>query len=126
MNKRILIIDDNEDDREILAINLQNEGFEDLVFAQNGSEGILAAGEKKPQIILLDTVLPGMNGFEVCRKIREIEGLDAKIIIMTGLIDAVDAEKARKSGADDYVVKTSDSALVVEAVKIFDQAGGQD
>ena len=124
MSKRILIIDDNEDDREILAVNLRNQGFEDLVFAQNGSEGILAAGEKKPRIILLDTVLPGMNGFEVCRKIREIEGLDTKIIIMTGLIDAVDAEKARKSGADDYVVKTSDSALVVEAVRIFDQAEG--
>ena len=123
MSKRILIIDDNEDDREILAVNLRNQGFEDLVFAQNGSEGILAAGEKKPRIILLDTVLPGMNGFEVCRKIREIEGLDTKIIIMTGLIDAVDAEKARKSGAD-YVVKTSDSALVVEAVRIFDQAEG--
>lgn len=124
MSKRILIIDDNADDREILEINLRKQGFEDLVFAQNGSEGILAAGEKKPQIILLDTILPGMNGFDVCRKIREINGLEAKIVIMTGFIDAVDAEKARKAGADDYVVKTSDSALVLEVVKIFDQAGG--
>ena len=73
--------------------------------------------EGKPQLVLLDLILPGIDGFEVCRQIREKLKEGTKIIVMTGSIDAVDAVKARKFGADDYCVKTSDASTFIEAVK---------
>jgi len=118
MVKKILIIDDNDQDQKIMNRYLKEEGFEDVLFAHNGGEGIEKARSEKPDLIVIDTLLPEMDGFEVCRKIREEDGISqVKIIIITGFIDAVDAVKARSVGADDYCVKTSDFSSLIEAVK---------
>ena len=58
-----------------------------------------------------------MNGFETCKKIKEIKEVDVNVIMMTGAVDAVDAVKARKHGADDYCAKSSDCDDLIEAVK---------
>ncbi|MCQ9206428.1 MAG: response regulator [Omnitrophica bacterium] len=118
MNKKILVVDDNEQDRKIITRVLSKAGFKDIITAERGEEGVEAAEKEKPELIVLDTVLPGIDGFETCRRIRKSQGpKTTKIIVTTGAIDAVDAGKARAAGADDYVVKTSDFAHLAKAVK---------
>lgn len=118
MGKKILIIDDNEIDLLIAKRHLVSSGYNEIIAAQDANSGIEKLRQEKPDLVILDTVLPGTNGFEICRQIREIYGADSpKIIIFTGSIDAVDAVKAKRSGADDYCAKTSDCVPLVEAVK---------
>lgn len=117
MEKKLLIIDDSEQDRKIMRRFLSKAGFDDIAMAETGELGVEKAVSQKPDIIILDTLLPGINGFEVCRRIREAAGSHSKIIIMTGNVDAIDAVEARKAGADDYCVKTSDYGPMVEAAK---------
>ena len=118
MPKKILIIDDTESDRKILTRFLKREGYDDIIMAENGEEGIKMAAREQPDLVITDTNMPGTDGFETCRRIREGHGREKpKIIVMTGAIDAVDAVKARKAGADDYCVKTSDTAELLAAVK---------
>jgi len=117
MKKRILIIDDNEQDKKIMKRFLNKAGFQDISFAVTGEEGLDKADSEKPALVILDTILPGIDGFETCRRLRESKKLSGlRIIIITGSIDAVDAVKARKVGADDYCAKTSDFAPLLEAV----------
>ena len=118
MDKKILIIDDNEDDILIFKRYLMRAGYDRIVTATNAVEGVRKAIEEKPNLIILDTLLPGSTGFEICQQIRNARGMEAvKIIITTGSIDAVDATRARRAGADDYCAKTSDCVPLVEAVK---------
>jgi len=118
MKKKILVIEDNEQDRIIIKRFLNKAGYEEISMAETGEEGLKKADSEKPDLVISDTLLPGIDGFEVCKRIREAQGATTpKIIIMTGTIDAVDAVKARKSGADDYCAKTSDFSALLEAVK---------
>ncbi len=118
MAKKILIIDDTETDQKIIQRYLNKAGYDDVIVAVTGEEGVAKAASEKPDLVIADTNMPGIDGFETCRLIREAaEGEFPKIIVTTGAIDAVDAIKARKSGADDYCVKSSDSTQVVTAVK---------
>lgn len=117
MAKKILIIDDSAQDRKIVKRFLNKAGYENLVFAETGEEGIQRAEAEEPELIITDTRLPGIDGFEVCRQIREKNFLfNPKLIIITGAIDAVDAVRARRMGADDYCAKTSDFTPLIEAV----------
>jgi len=118
MGKKILIIDDNEDDLLIIRKYLERAQYNEIIVAVDAAEGVKKAIEEKPDLVISDTLLPGSDGFEVCRQIRKAFGqAGPKIIIMTGSIDAVDAVKARKVGADDYCAKTSDCVPIIEAVK---------
>ena len=118
MAKKILIVDDNEQDWMIIKRYLGKAGYEKIVIAQTGEDGVKQAEAERPTLIILDTMLPGIDGFEVCRKIRKLKFTSApKIVMVTGAIDAVDAVKARKAGADDYCAKTSDAAPILTAVK---------
>ena len=118
IGKKILIVDDNEVDLLIVKRYLTHAGYTEIITACNAEEGIKRAAEEKPDLIILDTLLPTSNGFEICSTLREkYKFLTSKIIIQTGSIDAVDAVKARKSGADDYCAKSSNCAPLLEAVK---------
>jgi twitching motility two-component system response regulator PilH len=115
---KILVIDDNDQDRKIIERFLRRAGYEEVILAETGEDGVRKAIENKPEVVITDTMLPGIDGFEVCRQIKEQLGSEAvKVIVMTGSIDAVDAVKARKFGADDYCVKTNDAISFIEAVK---------
>jgi DNA-binding response OmpR family regulator len=117
MAKKILLIDDNPQDLKIMLRFLSKAGFDNVITASSGEEGVEKAGSTDPDIVISDTVLPGMNGFEVCENIRKSSGRERpKIIIITGAIDAVDAVRAKKLGADDYCAKTSDFVPLIEAV----------
>jgi len=118
MGKKILIIDDNDQDRKIIKRFLSKAGYDEIFIVETGEDGLKKAESEKPELVIIDTILPGIDGFEVCRQIRETQSPSyPKIIIITGSIDAVDAVKARKSGADDYCAKTSDCSSLLEAVK---------
>ena len=118
MGKKILIIDDNEVDLLIVKRYLSRAGYNEIISAGNADEGIKKVEQERPDLIILDTLLLSSNGFEVCQLIREkYNQTNPKIIIITGSIDAVDAVKARKTGADDYCAKTSDCVPLLEAVK---------
>ena len=118
MSKKILIVEDNDDDLLIVKRYLNKAGYTDLVSAKNVAEGVKKAISEKPDIVIADTVLPDGDGFEICRKVREAYGKGSpKVIIMTGFIDAIDTVRARKVGADDYCAKVSDCAPLLAAVK---------
>lgn len=118
MSKKILIVDDNAAHNEVMLSLLQEVGYKDIVVAQTGNEGIALAEAEKPDLIILDTLLPDTTGFDICKDITQKEITPKpKIIIMTGFIDAVDVIKARQMGADDYVVKTADFSYLIDVVK---------
>lgn len=102
---KILIVDDEEDIREIVAYNLKKEGFTALV-ASNGQEGIKICKEEKPDLIILDVMMPGMDGIEVCEQIRAIEGLENTLIcFLTARNEDYSQIAGLDAGADDYIAK---------------------
>jgi len=118
MTQKILIIDDNLDDLMIAETYLKTLGFSGIITAKNGTLGVEKVKSEKPDLVITDTNMPGIDGFETCRQIRELCGSEnPKIIIITGNIDAVDAVKAREVGADDYCAKASDGVPLLETVK---------
>lgn len=116
MLTKILVTEDSPTVLAMVKELLETKGYR-VVTAENGQQAVKMAKAEKPQLALLDTCLPDMNGHELCRKIKKIKGAKTRVVIYTGQIDAVDAEKALKAGADDYVVKTADFVLLMEAIQ---------
>jgi DNA-binding response OmpR family regulator len=103
---RILIVEDNVDILEMYQLKFKNEGF-DVQIAIDGEKGILSAVEFKPDVILLDLLMPNMDGFEVLKAIRENTGLKSKIIVLSNLGQPGDVERAKTLGADEYLIKAN-------------------
>ncbi|MFT4126420.1 MAG: MtrAB system response regulator MtrA [Gordonia sp. (in: high G+C Gram-positive bacteria)] len=99
---RILVVDDDAALAEMLTIVLRNEGFEPFVVG-DGSQALSAVREIRPDLVLLDLMLPGMNGIDVCRVLRSDSGVP--IVMLTAKSDTVDVVLGLESGADDYMVK---------------------
>ena len=117
MGKKVLLIEDSPTVLGIIQAALEDEGYE-VIPAVDGQEGIKKAEVDQPDLVIIDTILPDIDGFAVCEKIRDLYGQKIpKIIIMTGAFAAIDAEKARAAGADDYCAKTSDISNIVVAAK---------
>ncbi len=100
---RILIADDEEDMVTGLRDNLQCEGYE-VVVAHDGEAALAAATRESPDLILLDVMMPKMNGLEVCRRIREA-GFMVPILMLTAKSQEIDIVRGLEVGADDYVTK---------------------
>lgn len=105
---RILIVDDEPDARDMLAAMLFHEGYE-MTFAANGPEALAAIKEIAPDAVLLDVMMPGMDGFEVCQRLRD-DPLRAEvpIILVTALDDRDSRLRGIEAGADDFVTKPVD------------------
>jgi len=99
---RVLVVDDDLALAEMLGIVLRGEGFEP-VFCADGATAVQAFRETQPDVILLDLMLPGMGGIDVCRAIRLESGVP--IVMLTAKSDTVDVVVGLESGADDYIVK---------------------
>lgn len=117
MKEKILIIDDDAEDREKLKEKLKEAGYENILEAAGAEEGVAIVQRDKPDLAIVDTVLPKIDGFEVCREIKNIKGVKTKVIVFTGVLDVVNEEKAREMKADNYCVKTADYFYVLETVK---------
>ncbi|SHE90151.1 two-component system, OmpR family, response regulator VicR [Caldanaerobius fijiensis DSM 17918] len=102
MNAKILIVDDEKPIVDILCFNLQKEGYS-VITAYDGHEAIKKAFDEKPDLILLDVMLPGVDGFGVCKSIRS--KMKTPIIMLTAKDDEVDKVLGLELGADDYVTK---------------------
>lgn len=102
MKGRILVIDDDRALSEMLGIVLSNEGLE-AQFCESGEGALEQLRETKPDVVLLDLMLPGKDGIEVCREIRAES--DVPIVMLTAKTDTVDVVLGLESGADDYVMK---------------------
>ena len=104
--KLVLLVDDDLTLREMYDERLKTEGFE-IDQATNGSEAIQKAKARKPAVVLLDIMMPKVNGFDVLKMMRADQDLkDVPIIILTALIQDVDRAQGKKLGADDYIVKS--------------------
>lgn len=103
MEKTVLIVDDERAIVDILRFNLKKEGYSALC-AYDGTAGLKAARDSSPDLILLDVMLPGMDGFEVCRTLRE-EGNNVPIIMITAREEEIDKVLGLDLGADDYITK---------------------
>ena len=120
MEKNIFVIDDDPLALRLIAGVLEAAGHKVRAFSK--FEDLLqAARQELPDLVMTDVVMPEVNGFEVCRRIKEMfRPQPPPVIVMTGKLDAIDPIQARKAGADDFVVKTSDMAVLIHAVrKIF-------
>jgi two-component system, OmpR family, response regulator MtrA len=102
VSARVLVVDDDPALAEMLGIVLRGEGFEPS-FVADGDAALGAFRREKPDVVLLDLMLPGTDGIEVCRQIRAESGVP--IVMLTAKSDTVDVVKGLESGADDYVVK---------------------
>ena len=114
--KKILIADDEPDILEIIQYNLQNEGYE-VVTAKNGNEAIDQAKRFTPDLIILDIMMPGKNGIEVCNILRMQPAFnDTLIIFLTALSDEGTEVKGLETGADDFITKPVSPKVLVSKV----------
>lgn len=114
--KKILIADDEPDILEIIQYNLQSEGYE-VATAKNGNEAIDMAKQFNPDLIILDIMMPGRNGIEVCNLLRMQPAFkDTLIIFLTALSDEGTEVKGLESGADDYITKPVSPKVLVSKI----------
>lgn len=114
MTARILVVDDDTALAEMIGIVLRTEGFEP-VFCADGSEALAKFQSSRPELVLLDLMLPGRNGIEVCADIRLESGVP--IIMLTAKSDTTDVVRGLESGADDYVVKPFNPKELVARIR---------
>ena len=115
MGKTVLIVEDEQNIVDILAFNLSREGY-DTMEAYDGATGLQLALEHNPDLILLDLMLPEMNGFEVCRRIRET-GSTTPVLMLTAREEETDKVFGLEIGADDYITKPFSMRELLARVK---------
>jgi len=114
---RILLVDDEPDILEIVKYNLSSEGYE-VYTAKNGAEGVAKAKKKKPHLIILDVMMPEMDGIEACEIIRNTAGLENTIItFLTARGEDYSQVAGFDAGADDYITKPIKPKVLVSKVK---------
>jgi len=113
-NKKILIIEDEKSISDIIKFNLKKEGFE-VETAYDGQDGYMKAITEDPDLILLDIMLPLMDGFQVCRKVRETSNVP--ILMLTAKEEEVDKVLGLELGADDYITKPFGMRELIARIK---------
>ncbi|MDQ1648118.1 MAG: two-component system, OmpR family, response regulator MtrA [Frankiaceae bacterium] len=112
--QRVLVVDDDASLSEMLGIVLRSEGFEPL-FESDGRAAVATFRQSRPDLVLLDLMLPGLGGLEVCRELRRESGVP--IVMLTARGDTEDIVRGLECGADDYVVKPFKPAELVARVR---------
>lgn len=114
---KILVVDDEEDILELLRYNLKKEGFK-VCQAVNGKEALDVAREEKPDLILLDIMLPQMDGVETCRRLRSLpDGHFPYIVFLTARSEEYSEIAGLEAGADDYITKPIKPRLLITRIK---------
>ena len=114
---KILLVDDEPDILEIVGYNLSSEGYK-VITAKNGAEGVKKAKKEKPQLIILDVMMPEMDGIEACERIRKVPELkDVVITFLTARGEDYSQVAGFDAGADDYITKPIKPKVLVSKVK---------
>ncbi len=111
---RIVIIDDDESIRELASLYLRKEGFQ-VTSAVDGPSGVAAVTQEQPSLVVLDLMLPGKNGYDVCREIRQDSNVP--ILMLTARDEDIDKILGLELGADDYVTKPFNPRELVARIK---------
>ena len=114
MTSRILVVDDDTALAEMIGIVLSTEGFE-TAFCADGAQAVDAWRRERPDLILLDLMLPGMDGIEICTRVRAESGIP--IIMLTARTDTADVVRGLEVGADDYIVKPFNPKELVARIR---------
>src|SRR5438093_4698181 len=114
MDERILLVEDDASIREVASLGLANAGFR-VTSAVDGREGLTRALRDPFEVVILDVMLPSLDGFEVCREIRKHSRVP--IVMLTARTDTVDVVVGLESGADDYVTRPFEMAELVARVR---------
>ena len=115
--KRILIIEDEHDLVELIMLRLEANGYEAMA-AYDGEEGLRAAKEEKPDLIVLDVMMPKMNGFDVCRKLKDDEKFKRiPILMLTVKFQPNDIKFAKELGADEYLTKPFEPEILLNKIR---------
>ena len=122
----ILTVEDDEDIQELIRYNLTQEGYRVLV-AGTGEEALKVARSKKPDLILLDIMLPGMDGLEVCRLLSAQEGTQAiPIVMLSAKGEEADVVTGLQVGADDYITKPFSPRVLLARIKVVLRRQGRE
>lgn len=114
MSARILVVDDDTALAEMIGIVLRNENFEPF-FCADGADALQAFRDARPDLVLLDVMLPGLDGIQVCGQIRDESG--TPIIMLTARTDTSDVVRGLEAGADDYIVKPFNPKELVARIR---------
>jgi DNA-binding response OmpR family regulator len=115
--KKILIADDNENIREALTYLLEDEGYK-LILAKDGVEALIKAKEAGPDILILDIMMPEVNGYDVCRTIKTDPDMkDIYIMMLTAKGHVAEQEHGKEVGADEYIVKPFSPMEILTKIK---------
>ncbi|GAB4512041.1 MAG: response regulator transcription factor [Anaerolineae bacterium] len=114
MSEKILVIDDEEPTVQLIGMLLERRGFE-VIKAYRAEEGLRKAYRYQPDLVLLDIMMPDMDGWEVCKRLREMS--DVPIIFLTARGEVRDVVRGLEMGADDYIIKPYDNDELVARVK---------
>jgi len=118
-NKTILVIEDSKTSRKVISLVLNRQGY-DIAEATTGSEGLAQLAEVLPDLILLDVMLPDMDGYQILSKIRSDDRLKTvPVVMLTGKRSSVDRMKGMASGANEYLTKPFDPAKLVKVLERF-------
>jgi len=113
----ILVVDDNEDNANIIRDYLEAKGYP-ISVAYNGDEAMTMFESVRPSIVLLDVMMPGRDGWQVCREMKASpQGKDIRVVMVTALQDWMDKRQAIETGADDYVEKPFELAKLASVVE---------
>lgn len=114
---KILVVDDSITVREIVRRVLEEEDYE-VITSSDGRDALQKIEHDRPDLILLDIVLPEFDGFEICRRVRSIEMLNnIPIVLVTGRSQLVDDKEMRAIGADDYILKPIDPMMITRKIE---------
>ena len=114
--KRILVVDDEARVREMIEFRLRQYGF-DVIQAADGREALAIASKEQPDLVLLDVMMPELDGFQVCSRLKQHEATQhIPVVMLTAKAEAKDVTRAFNSGAADYVVKPYDPVVLQQKV----------
>lgn len=117
MSKKILVVDDETELLKAISILLKTSGYE-VIAAQDGQEGLEKAKSLSPDLIVLDILMPKMDGYEVCRLLKFDEKYKSiPIIMLTAKVQDIDKAMGKKVGADDYITKPFETQDLVDKIK---------
>ena len=116
---KILVVDDSPTELALITLPLKKEGF-DVISAVDGEEGLIKIDSEKPDLVILDVILPRKNGFQICRQIKtQPETKNIPVILLTSRSQDSDKFWGMKQGADEYMTKPFNSEELLAAIKRF-------